>query len=107
MIHAHLPLAPGSKMSLTSEASAFAGDFVPRFAARNSASMTRAQRDSTIWVPEGPSESISGAAAGPLSGLTFAAKDLYDVSPSLVKQSLLTKQLYMYLCYHERPAAYS
>ena len=68
-------------MSPMSEASAFAGIFVPRLAVRTSASMTPSQRDSTIWVPEGPTESISGAATGPLKGLTFAAKDLYDVSP--------------------------
>lgn len=109
MIYAYLPLALGSNTSLTSEASAFAGDFVPRFAARTSASMTRAQRDSTIWVPEGPSESISGAAAGPLSGLTFAAKDLYDVSPSPDRYCLLTRQLDIYVRYRpcDRPAAYS
>ena len=41
--------------------------------------MVQDGRDGTIWVKEGPGR-ISGAAEGPLSDLTFAAKDLYDVS---------------------------
>ena len=44
--------------------------------------MAQDGRDSTIWVKEGPGR-ISGAAEGPLSDLTFAAKDLYDVRCSL------------------------
>ena len=41
--------------------------------------MAQDGRDNTIWVKEGPGN-ISGAAEGPLTDLTFAAKDLYDVS---------------------------
>ena len=44
--------------------------------------MAQDERDSTIWVKEGPGK-ISGAAEGPLKDLTFAAKDLYDVSWSM------------------------
>lgn len=44
--------------------------------------MAQNERDSTIWVKEGPGK-ISEAAEGPLKDLTFAAKDLYDVSWSM------------------------
>ncbi|KAK9904266.1 hypothetical protein WJX75_008073 [Coccomyxa subellipsoidea] len=45
---------------------------------RTSAAMSCASRDSSnAFLPDGPE--ISGASEGPLQGLTFAAKDLYDV----------------------------
>lgn len=44
--------------------------------------MSCASRDSSnAFLPDGPE--ISGASEGPLQGLTFAAKDLYDVCASL------------------------
>ncbi len=56
-----------------------AGQVAARSTVRTAASMVQDGRDGTIWVKEGPGR-ISGAAEGPLSDLTFAAKDLYDVS---------------------------
>ena len=44
--------------------------------------MSCTSRDSSnAFLPDGPE--ISGAPQGPLEGLTFAAKDLYDVRASL------------------------
>ena len=40
---------------------------------------------SNAWIPDGPV--IEGAQSGPLRGLTFAAKDLYDVRCRLPMQA--------------------
>ena len=46
---------------------------------KKSGAMSAMSRDSSnAFLPDGPE--ITGAAEGPLQGLTFAAKDLYDVS---------------------------
>ena len=58
---------------------ATAGQLITRATVRAAASMVKDGRDSTIWVQKGPGR-ISGAAEGALNNLTFAAKDLYDVS---------------------------
>lgn len=55
------------------------GQLATRATVRIAASMVQDGRDGTVWVKEGPGR-ISGAAEGPLKDLTFAAKDLYDVS---------------------------
>lgn len=50
------------------------------FASSTRLSCTRTDT-SNAFLPDGPQ--IAGAAQGPLCGLTFAAKDLYDVSYSV------------------------
>ena len=61
------------------------GQLPTKSLARASASMAQDGRDDRIWVKEGPGK-IPGAAEGPLKDLTFAAKDLYDVSPAAFLQ---------------------
>ena len=62
------------------------GQLPTKSLARASASMAQDRRDDRIWIKEGPGK-IPGAAQGPLKDLTFAAKDLYDVSPAAPLQS--------------------
>ena len=66
----------------TQHCDATAGPLATRAVVRTAASMAQDERDNTIWVKEGPGK-ISGAAEGPLTNLTFAAKDLYDVRCSM------------------------